>query len=348
MNSFRKILTISPLVFIVIINFANGQILTQKYPKGKIVLNSGIRVEGKNLVITQETASLTVGSTSQSFQLKDIKQIQAKKGNGQKYGNTCGGSCLGLALGSYLATGGETEDVYGNKQKIDFGQYLLGTTIWVGLFYGAGYFIGSLTDEWEIVYEDTESTTSTNIEPVMKSEVPAEEKKIGIRVGFNSASFSGDDTYTDYQVAKMGASLGGFITYPINNRFALQPEINLSIKGNRYEDEGFWSEVQMYWLEVPVLGVYTFNRFSVYAGPYLGIYLSGDASYGGDYGSGSDDIKSDDVGNPDFGFIIGGGFSFTRKLSIDGRYNAGLLSLDPDRESDFTNSVVQILVGYSL
>ena len=105
----------------------------------------------------------------------------------------------------------------------------------------------------------------------------------------------------------------------------------------------------MYWLEVPVFGSFTFgDKILLYAGPYLGFYLSGSYSWGGPFGNDNGDIESDEVGNPDFGIIFGAGFNITRKISIDGRYSSGLLTLDPDGAGDFKNEVLQLLVGYDI
>ncbi len=153
------------IALVLLFSMVFGQELTQEYYKGKILLNNGLLVEGKKLVIGNDAANMVVNNSKVTYKLTDIKQIQAKKGKGKKCGNTCAGSCLGLALGSYLASGGEIEDSYGNTEKVDFGQYMLGTAIWVGLFYGTGYFIGALTDSWEVIYVG-EGTSSGPIEPL--------------------------------------------------------------------------------------------------------------------------------------------------------------------------------------
>lgn len=147
-------------VFVLVIFFVTlfcsslvyGQDIIQTFPKGKIYLKDGGITQGTNLEISKDIAYLNVSGLKKEFQMSNIRQIQAKKDKAKKWGSTCAGSCIGLSLGSLLASGGETTDAYGNTQSIDTGQYILSAALWAGIFYGGGYLIGSLLDNWETVY----------------------------------------------------------------------------------------------------------------------------------------------------------------------------------------------------
>lgn len=134
---------------------STAQVVMQSYPEGKIFLKSGTIVEGKNLEITSNTAILVIADNRQEFNLNEIQQIMARKGKAKEMGNICGGGCLSLALVSFLSSGGEVTDEYGNTQKIEFGTYMIGTAMWAAIFYGAGYLIGKMMDDWQVIYFGT-------------------------------------------------------------------------------------------------------------------------------------------------------------------------------------------------
>lgn len=153
MNSTKILLLFIIGFFLVAHGFA--QTAFQSYPEGKIFFKNGAIIEGKNLEITSDSAILEVSSFKQTYHLDEIQQIMAKKGKAKEMANICGGGCLSLALVSYLASGGESTDEFGNTVEIDFGTYMLGSGMWVAIFYGTGYLIGRVMDDWQVVYFET-------------------------------------------------------------------------------------------------------------------------------------------------------------------------------------------------
>jgi len=156
MNSSKRIFFV---VFMLLVAFAipafaqaQPNMIIGKYPKGRLFLYDGRIVEGKKLLMSGETISLTVYGAIQTFQLDEIQQIMVKKGHASLLACGCGIGCLGIAGLAYAVTGGEIENEDGTIEKMKFGEYALGSLIWAGLCAGGGYLIGYIFDGWSIAY----------------------------------------------------------------------------------------------------------------------------------------------------------------------------------------------------
>jgi hypothetical protein len=188
--------------------------------------------------------------------------------------------------------------------------------------------------------------------------------------GLNLANIDGSDIPdTEY---KAGFTLGGFLTFKMSEQFYLRPELVYIVKGYNMngretyrEDE--YEEIILYdmsaklnYLEIPILGVYSiFDNFNIYTGPYMEIYLSGEAkghvtystSYNGDAYKETHEIKSSikpkDVNSPGFGLIFGVEF-IAGPVSIGARYSNGLSTVPDSGDEDFKNTNIQFLLGFSL
>lgn len=140
-------------VFILVIGlslFFNSY--SQEYPKVKVTLENGLTLTGKYGYITPDSVSFVSGFDYYVFPLDTVQFINAKKGKAKKFAGYAAGGCLGLSLGVFVASGGETIDSNGKTTSIDPGEYILGTLLWVGLFAGVGCLIGTIADDWELVY----------------------------------------------------------------------------------------------------------------------------------------------------------------------------------------------------
>ena len=191
----------------------------------------------------------------------------------------------------------------------------------------------------------------------------------GLKAGLNMATLGGDDVQ-DAKM-KMGFAAGGFVTYSINEMFAVQPEVLYTMKGAKWEEELLGEtlkETTKYtYLEIPVLAKFTIPTQGnispkLFVGPALGILLSAkcDSEWGDE--SETDDIK-DDTKSPDFGLVFGAGVDIGMPhsaITIDGRYTMGLSSIAEAQEvynmethemetiePDSKNSVISFTVGYS-
>ncbi len=190
----------------------------------------------------------------------------------------------------------------------------------------------------------------------------------GLKFGLNLASIS-EDWSADWDGVdskmRMGFSAGGFLTYSINEMFAVQPELLYTMKGAKWEwaDEDWQDEEKLAYLEMPVLAKVTIPTKgmiapNLFAGPALGILLT--AKYKEEWDSESEeyDIK-DDMKSTDFGLVFGAGVEIGMPhsaITVDGRYTLGLTNTcepytDPEtgeeEECDEKNGVISFMVGYS-
>lgn len=131
---------------------ASAQGISQHYAEGKLFLANGMTIEGKNLRMTMESATIDIMGQDQVLLLTDLVQIMAKQGKAKKYGANCGGSCVGAYLGLVLASGGKGMDSAGNEFKLNPGVVVLEMAIYGSLSYGIGYLAGKFSDDWEVVY----------------------------------------------------------------------------------------------------------------------------------------------------------------------------------------------------
>lgn len=184
----------------------------------------------------------------------------------------------------------------------------------------------------------------------------------GVKLGMNLSTFTGDDADLEGVDKKMriGFAIGGFITYEINEMFALQPELYYSTQGAKYEaDEVDGALIFRYnYIQVPILAKFNLSMESnikphIFLGPSLGLNLSAKYEYTDELGDAAEamgiDKKGDveDVKSTDFGLVFGGGITVGPAV-IDIRYNLGLTTVDDSvNEDDFKNSTISIMVGYS-
>ena len=130
----------------------NGQTVFQEYAQGKVFLSNGMTLEGTELRMTMEAVTLEIQGHDQTYNLADVVQVMVKTGKAKTYGQNCAGTCVGINLGLWLASGGTTVDEDGNSVEIKAADQVVGMLLWGGMSYGIGYLIGKLTDDWEVVY----------------------------------------------------------------------------------------------------------------------------------------------------------------------------------------------------
>jgi hypothetical protein len=165
----------------------------------------------------------------------------------------------------------------------------------------------------------------------------------GVKVGLNMAKATGGDV----QDAKMymGFAVGGFMTYAFSDMFAVQPELQYTMKGSKYDAGGTTTKAKLSYIEIPILAKVMLSggekiKPSFYAGPGIGFLMS--AKYE------DEDIK-DNMKSTDLGLIGGVGVDYlmgAHKITFDLRYEAGLTKLDDtEAKADIKNSCISILVG---
>ncbi len=183
--------------------------------------------------------------------------------------------------------------------------------------------------------------------------------KFGIIGGLNLANFSGDDA--EDSKSKTGFAAGGFVTFNLSEKFAIQPEVLYSTKGSKYESSDLGFQVKattsLNYIDIPVLGVFSpVNNIKFFAGPSINIFLNGksEAEMPGVEAEMpgvielkfSEDIKTKDVKSPEFGLVVGGAFS-SGQLGIGARYSIGLTNQPKNSDVDLKNRVIQFMAGFS-
>mgnify|MGYP003576305024 FL=1 len=171
----------------------------------------------------------------------------------------------------------------------------------------------------------------------------AQQTRFGVKGGLNLSTVVGGDV--DDTKTLVGFHVGGFAEINIVEKFFIQPELLFSAQGTKV-DGGFGGDVdfKLNYLNIPVLAKYYIvdNKFSVEAGPQLGVLLSAKAE--------DEDIK-DVTRSVDFGFNIGAGYNFTDNLAVGLRYTIGLSPLtdeDVDNTDDYYDSAKNSNLALSL
>ena len=194
----------------------------------------------------------------------------------------------------------------------------------------------------------------------------AAEIKKGIKIGVNLASLRGEsmDELNAYLGERMKSKLafcfGGFVTYHINEMFAVQPEVLITMKGAKYKEE-IGGEIlkvliNLTYLEIPILAkikVPSLGTFKpvLFAGPAVAIKLSGKVKAEYEGTTVEEDIE--DTKGIDFGFVIGAGIDWGKgvfgvgKLAVDLRYTLGISTISEFPDDDVKNGAFSLMVGFT-
>ena len=165
----------------------------------------------------------------------------------------------------------------------------------------------------------------------------------GMKLGLNYSKFIGKDIPGKGVNSIPGFSLGGFINYKLNDRFSLQPEVLITTKGSLINTVGDINLHNVFiYYEMPVLVKFTFpgnRRFKpiLFCGPAVDVTCL----------TINDTNFPNDIRKIDLGFILDAGIEFS-KISLDIRYNQGLLSFDKSADDiSLKNSTISFIVGFS-
>ncbi|WDF58921.1 porin family protein [Flavobacterium sp. KACC 22758] len=171
----------------------------------------------------------------------------------------------------------------------------------------------------------------------------AQQTRFGVKGGLNLSNWAGGDV-SDTK-ALVGFHVGGFAEIKIIEKLAIQPELLFSTQGTKFDGGAFFGDfdVKTNYLNIPVLAkYYIVEKFSVEAGPQLGILLSAKSN--------GEDVK-DGFKTVDFGFNLGAGYHFTDNVSVNLRYTIGLSPLadnaDIENEGDYYDSAKNSVLALS-
>jgi hypothetical protein len=176
----------------------------------------------------------------------------------------------------------------------------------------------------------------------------------GVKGGLDITKLTGDVENVDW---KTGAVGGVFVSWPIGDIFAIQPEALFSMKGAKEHvtvlNVPVDLTVKLTYFEIPVLArlnipVAGAVRPNVYAGPAIGFKMSAKGSAEANGRSGEEDIEG--VKSTDIGLVVGGGLEYkltSGRLLFDVRYEAGLTSINDTADArDIKNAALSFMVGY--
>lgn len=171
----------------------------------------------------------------------------------------------------------------------------------------------------------------------------AQKFQIGAKAGVNLSNYSGTNFQTNTMV---GFHVGGLINFKFGEVFSVQPEAIFSTQGAQYENAGTKSNLEVSYLNVPVMAKLDFGSLYVEAGPQVGFKTSESAS-----------IPNQSINGfakgLDLSVAAGLGYHTKSGLGIGARYIAGVSKVgDFDKtttvDPDFKNSVVQVSIFLTL
>jgi Outer membrane protein beta-barrel domain len=153
---------------------------------------------------------------------------------------------------------------------------------------------------------------------------------VGVRVGFNLATLTSDPPPLAPLELKTRSGLvaGGFVTLPINNALAFQPEALYSRQGTKYTYSSATGGTELNYIQVPLLArVRTGVRspLAVLVGPSLGVRIEGPERISPAFIAGPDEVfRRFDLG------LATGAVLDVGHVVFDGRYTWGLTNVLKD------------------
>jgi len=183
----------------------------------------------------------------------------------------------------------------------------------------------------------------------------------GLKAGLSIAKITGSDAGdADWRTA---GALGAFLTYRVNDIFAVQPELLYAMKGAETEGvedfgdglEPYKATMKLDYIEIPLLAVVSVPtqvrvKPFVYAGPALAFNISSSGEVRVRSVSFERDVEG--IKSVDLGIVAGAGFEYrfeSGSILFDARYDAGIVSIDDTvADEDVKNGAVSIMIGYGI
>jgi hypothetical protein len=175
----------------------------------------------------------------------------------------------------------------------------------------------------------------------------------GVKAGVAFATLSEDSSQDLDLDSRTGIVAGGFVTWPVGERFGVQLEGLFTQKGAAFNQAGITGTTKLDYFEVPLLFVASTapmhssgTSFQFFGGPSIAFKVSakGSGSFEGE--TVDVDIPDEDIESVDLGVVVGAGVTFGHFL-IEGRYTVGLSNINGDT-SDPTkvkNRSLAVLAG---
>lgn len=181
--------------------------------------------------------------------------------------------------------------------------------------------------------------------------------KAGLNMANVSSKYGGESD--DDSKSKMGFHVGATLDLPLPGPLSLETGALISTKGQKYDEDGYKSSANIMYLDIPIHAKLSFGLGGIkafaFAGPYIGMGLSGKYKWELDGESGDEslefgsDEEESDLKRIDYGLDVGAGVQFG-KIQVGVTYGLGLSNLTPGGDSDnfSKNRNIMIGIGYKL
>lgn len=160
------------------------------------------------------------------------------------------------------------------------------------------------------------------------------------KAGINIAKQAIDAT--NAEKIKVGFQGGVGLNIPTGaGGFSVQPEINFVGKGTKLEFAGRKTDLELNYLELPVLAKYSFGPVYINAGPSIALMIDKENKFIQNYGSAPTKFE--------FGVQMGAGIALPvgpGKIIVDGRYALGLT--DVSKSAGIKNRGIMASLGYAI
>lgn len=167
----------------------------------------------------------------------------------------------------------------------------------------------------------------------------------GLRTGVNFSHFTQSTNPNEKYSALSDFYLGLIGELDLSKVYSLQPEINYSRQGSKFEQRQpdnsiYKDEVKISYLSIGITNKFKFSKFNFYVGPSIDININDKGKdlttqYNQNYY-----YYDNDITPVDFTFMAGVGASFTKNLGIDFRIKRGILDVYDFGNGDSGQNVV--------
>lgn len=174
--------------------------------------------------------------------------------------------------------------------------------------------------------------------------------EFGVKAGLNFSTFNDAETFNPD--SQTGLHLGLYGRYLWSERLSGKVEVMYSSLGARADEFYIFDDysIHLNYLQLIVTGEFeVVNGFRLELGPYLGVLLGAQQSFGGlDITREGIEADADKTNFVDVGFVIGSTYTFDSGFNLGVRYQQGFadaLGSDFFQSASGSNSNVQISIG---
>lgn len=182
----------------------------------------------------------------------------------------------------------------------------------------------------------------------------AQNTKFGVKAGLSAETLIGNIGGIRNFKSKLGYTFGGFADVNLCKKLSIQPELlyswlgaksdgTINLGGSKYDVKGV---LDLSYLNIPIMvKYYVADKFNLEFGPQFSFLLDVKSSV--TYDGITYKIAKESFETSDIGLNIGGGYDYTKHISLGARYSFGLKDIQKisDNES-LKNSVASFTVGY--